>query len=105
MREGPDKLTYYRKAGAVLSVPGTEAHRYPAFQFDPVRGDLHPSAVIANRRLLRGGPGSEDERWAALEWWNAPLIGEPAVSPRRALADGVLDRWTLDALLDPLDDE
>lgn len=53
-------LNYYRKNGAALSVPGTQAHRYPSFQFDMQSGDLFPTVIIVNRRLLNGGQASEE---------------------------------------------
>ncbi|WP_165497091.1 Abi family protein [Rhodococcus sp. ABRD24] len=105
-KERSSRLGYYRKNGAVLSVPGVEAHRYPAFQFDAETGDLFPLAVIANRRLLQGRAGSEKERWAALKWWDAPCNLMPEnLSPRQGLESGALKQEVLDALLARRDDE
>lgn len=105
-KERPSRLGYYRRNGAALSVPGVEAHRYPAFQFDAATGDLHPLVIIANRRLLKGKAGSVEERWAALKWWGAPCNVLPgSLSPRRSLESDALTREVIDALLPPLDDE
>jgi len=104
--ERKSRLGYYRKNGAALSVPGTESHRYPRFQFDTDVGDISPLAIIANRRLLNGSAGSEQERWTALSWWTSPqpsLAG--GVSPHRALVDGSLTAEQLDDLLTPREDE
>lgn len=99
-------LRYYRKNGAVLSVPGVDSHRYPAFQFDTVAGDLRPLAVVANRRLLDGAEGTAEQRWAAMRWWNTRHVGLPGgVSPSMALVDGALSRNWLDGELAPRDDE
>lgn len=103
--ERKGRLGYYRKNGAALSVPGTEAHRYPSFQFDTDAGDLSPLAITANRRLLNGNAGSEDEKWAALSWWTSPQAQIGGASPRQALIDGTLTQAQLDALLEPLQDE
>lgn len=100
------KLNYYRKKGAALSVPGITAHRYPAFQFNSVTGDLHELAVTANRRLLSGSEGSEEQRWTALHWWTTPNSSvTDGVSPRKSLNDRTLTMQTLDALLEPRSDE
>lgn len=98
-------LDYYRKRGAVLSVPGTEAHRYPSFQFDVHSGDVFPLAVRANRRLLGGRSGSEEERWKCLQWWMSPnrLLG--GASPRAALESGALTPDIVDESLEPRHDE
>lgn len=105
-KERKGRLGYYRKNGAALSVPGTEAHRYPSFQFDTDAGDLSPLAITANRRLLNGNEGSDEERWAALSWWTSPHASLPdATSPRRALIDGTLTRAQLNSLLEPREDE
>ena len=99
-------LGYYRKKGALLSAPGTEAHRYPSFQFESTAGDVVPLVVTANRRLLGGRPGSEEDRWAALQWWTAPTVDLPgSVSPLEALQSGMLSGAQLDGLLNPRDDE
>lgn len=104
--ERKGRLGYYRKNGAALSVPGTEAHRYPGFQFDTQNGDLFPLAITANRRLLNGVVGTDDERWAALGWWMAPQPSlDGGASPRAALTEGSLPIAQLDALLDPREDE
>ncbi len=103
--ERKGRLNYYRKNGAALSVPGTEAHRYPSFQFDIDTGDLSPLAMIANRRLLNGDAGTEDQRWAALNWWTSPQASIGGASPRRALVDGMLTQTHLDDLLAPLQGE
>lgn len=105
-KEQKGRLGYYRKQGAALSVPGTEAHRYPGFQFDTKAGDLFPLAIIANRRLLNGGTATEDEKWAALRWWTSPQPELPqGVTPQRALVDGSLTQEQLDVLLEPRNDE
>lgn len=100
------RLGFYRKKGAALSVPGAEAHRYPAFQFDPETGDLSPLAIVANRRLLDGDPSSAGRRWHALNWWTTAseeLVG--GLSPMKALETGSLTRAAVDNLLDPIEDE
>lgn len=105
-KEQKGRLGYYRKRGAALSVPGTEAHRYPGFQFDAKVGDLFPLAIIANRRLLNGGATTDDGKWAALKWWTSPQPALPhGVSPQRALVEGSLTRELLDALLEPCNEE
>lgn len=105
-KERASRLGYYRKQGAALSVPGVEAHRYPAFQFDSQTGDLFNLVIIANRRLLNGGAGSEEERWTALNWWGTPNNLIPGgLSPRHALEAGALTQHILDALLVPRNDE
>lgn len=105
-KERSAHLRYYRRNGALLSVPGTEAHRYPSFQFDLATGDVVPVVVTANRRLLKGEHGSESERWAALQWWTSPNVGLPgSVSPLVALQSGKLSAVLIDALLDPRDEE
>ncbi|MGP5115084.1 Abi family protein [Corynebacterium casei] len=99
-------LNYYRKNGAALSVPGTQAHRYPSFQFDMQSGDLFPAVILINRRLLHGGQASKEDRWSALNWWTTPkgsILGD--LSPRKALEKGVLTRKVIDNLLNPRDDE
>lgn len=99
-------LNFYRKNGAVLSVPGTAAHRYPSFQFNEETGDLHDLVVLTNRRLLNGGGVTEKSRWDALSWWTLPIqIQDERVSPRVALQTGALTRQILDTLLAPRDDE
>lgn len=99
-------LNYYRKNGAVLSVPGTEAHRHPSFQFDEHLGDVHPVVIKANRRLLDGARGSAEQRWAALGWWTTSNEAVPAgLSPLKALEDGTLTSEVLDAMLNPRNDE
>jgi hypothetical protein len=106
LKERSSLLNYYRKKGALLSVPGTEAHRYPAFQFDGVAGDVDPVVITANRRLLGGAMGSEEQRWAALEWWTTPNSDvSDGLSPHRAFEAGALPAEVLDVLLHPLDDE
>lgn len=98
-------LTFYRRNGAALSVPGTESHRYPSFQFDRDNGDLHSSAITANRHLLQGKGGSEEERWAALEWWVTPNQSLPDSSrPLDMLLDNKLSDDLLEASL-PVRDE
>ncbi|ANE04130.1 hypothetical protein ccrud_07855 [Corynebacterium crudilactis] len=105
-RERRGLLNYYRKNGAVLSVPGTQAYRYPSFQFDMQSGNLFPDVIIVNRRLLNGGQASEADRWNALNWWTTPKSFIPGdLSPRKAFEEGVLTREVIDNLLDPRDDE
>lgn len=105
-KERRSLLGYYRKKGALLSVPGTNAHRFPSFQFDLVKGDAKEVVILANRRLLDGGAGSEQQRWSALKWWVTPIqaLGQE-VSPLRALEAGTLTRYWIDAFLLPLDEE
>lgn len=99
-------VNYYRKNGALLSVPGVTAHRYPSFQFDADSGDLLPLAVTANRRLLGGGQGTEEQRWKALKWWMEPQSStDDGVPPWRALVDHTLTDAQLDVMLVPLGDE
>jgi abortive infection bacteriophage resistance protein len=99
-------LNYYRKNGAVLSVPGTGAHRHPDFQFDSALGDVIPEVIVANRRLLDGGRGTEEQRWRALRWWTSPNVGVPqGLSPMRALAADILTLDLLDSMLEPRPDE
>lgn len=111
-------LKYYRKKGAVLSIPGAAAYRYPAFQFnmqteadaekeaEADAGDLFSLAITANRRLLKGSSGTEDERWSALKWWNTPQESIPSgLSPRKALEARVLSLEMIDGLLEPRSDE
>lgn len=99
-------LNYYRKNGAVLSVPGTEAHRYPGFQFARGTGDIEPLCMTANRRLLDGSAGTEEQRWDALQWWMTADDRLPgASSPREALEEGALTSGLLDVLLKPREDE
>lgn len=99
-------LNYYRRNGAVLSVPGTSAHRYPAFQFNELTGNLHEIVVLANRRLLDGGIASVDDRWGTLKWWLSPAsLCENHMSPVRALQAGALTRELLDQVLPPRSDE
>lgn len=100
------RLGYYRKRGAVLSVPGTEAYRYPGFQFDASSGDLHELVIVANRRLLGGNPGTEEQRWQALTWWMTPNPDLPqGGSPQQVLTAGDLTVELLDTLLEKRDDE
>lgn len=88
---GRSSLNYYRKNGALLSVPGVKAHRYPAFQFNRVAGDLFPAVIEANRILLNGSQGTEEERWSALKWWNTAVENElKGKSPQQALIQGEL---------------
>ncbi|ROS37189.1 Abi family protein [Curtobacterium sp. PhB78] len=96
------RLGYYRKQGAVLAVPGAQAHRYPAFQFNDETGDLFPVVINANRRLLQGGDGTEQQRWDALQWWSVQQAVLGSDSPRRALEAGSLTNALLDSLLPPL---
>lgn len=104
--ERRSQLNYYRKHGAVLSVPGTTAHRYPVFQFDESLGDLPELVILANRRLLGGGEATEEDRWAALKWWCTPVeIQGEDVSPSHAVQNGNLTREILDSLLPPREDE
>lgn len=104
--ERKSRLGYYRKNGAALSVPGTEAHRYPRFQFDTESGDISPVAIAANRRLLGGTAGSEEHRWEALNWWTSPHPQLPdGTSPELALKSGSLTREILDQVLESRDDE
>lgn len=99
-------LNYYRKKGAVLSVPGTAAHRYPAFQFNETTGDLYKIAILANRRLMNGGTTSEEIRWEALSWWAAPAqIQDERESRIEALHSGRLTQELLDQMLPPRTDE
>lgn len=99
-------LNYYRKHGAVLSVPGTTAHRYPAFQFNKVTGDVNELAVLANRRLMNGGTTSEEIRWEALSWWVSSVeISNEHVSRIEALLSGRLTKEMMDQTLPPLADE
>ncbi|WP_176386790.1 Abi family protein [Gulosibacter sp. 10] len=99
-------LNYYRKRGALLSVPGTSAHRYPSFQFDTSTGDVYDLVITANRRLLDGQRGSEETRWRALAWWLTPLraLGS-STSPLDALTGNALTQRILDDLLAPRADE
>lgn len=99
-------LGYYRKQGALLSVPGTDAHRYPSFQFDPGTGDVKDIVIRANRRLLNGGTLDADQRWKALDWWLTPsaVLGY-ATSPIEAVKIGSLTVGKLDSLLSPREDE
>ncbi|WP_311475435.1 Abi family protein [uncultured Corynebacterium sp.] len=88
---GRSSLNYYRKNGALLSVPGVKAHRYPAFQFNRAAGDLFPAVIEANRILLNGSQGTEEERWSALKWWNTAVENElKGKSPQQALIQGEL---------------
>lgn len=99
-------LGYYRKNGALLSVPGTQAHRFPSFQFDLVSGDAKEIVILANRRLLDGGVGSEQQRWSALKWWVTPIqTPGQEESPLTAVEAGTLTRVRLDKILLPRDDE
>lgn len=79
---------------------------YPSFQFDVSAGDVDDIVILANRRLLNGGQGSEEVRWSALEWWLTPLhvLGEDT-SPLDALSSNVLTREILDGTLAPRSDE
>lgn len=108
------RLKYYLKNGAALSVPSLLSsptttqdapHRYPAFQFDEETGDLRSDVIIANRRLLGGKRGSEQERWDAFEWWTTPNAAWGGMSPRQALEKGPLDPALLDRQLSPPSDE
>ncbi|WP_183086364.1 Abi family protein [Mycetocola tolaasinivorans] len=99
-------LKYYRKKGALLSIPGITAHRFPSFQFDEKSGDIHSIVVLANRRLLGGTYPSESVRWEAAKWWvtsNATL--DDLVSPVEALGKEALTKQVLDGMLPPRDDE
>lgn len=100
------RLNYYRKHGALLSVPWTVSHSYPAFQFDDTTGDVPQLVITANRRLLDGELGTDAQRWEALEWWVKPRkeVLEDA-SPVEALKAGTLTREVLDRMLPPRDDE
>lgn len=99
-------LRFYRREGAALSTPGVESHRYPAFQFDAATGDLVPLVVLANRRLLDGGEGTDQQRWDATKWWLTASDTLPdARSPMDAVRDGVLTQEWLDGALPPRDDE
>jgi abortive infection bacteriophage resistance protein len=98
-------LTYYRREGALLSVPGTEAHRHPSFQFDVATGDLYPIAILANRRLLNGSLGSDAERWEALKWWTTSVTQLGDMSPQVALTNSTLSKSLLDQILTPREDE
>lgn len=104
--ERKSRLNYYRKNGAALSVPGTAAYRYPEFQFDTKTGDLASIAISANRRLLDGGPSTDETKWAALRWWTSPQdLLEEGMSPQQALVDGLMTQEQLDALLPRRADE
>lgn len=99
------RLTYYRKNGALLSVPWTESHSYPAFQVDEASGDIPPVVVTANRRLLAGNQGTESQRWSALEWWLEPKKELNQAAPADSLQNGTLTVEVLDKLLHPRHDE
>jgi abortive infection bacteriophage resistance protein len=102
-KERPGRLGYYRKNGAALSVPGTEAYRYPAFQFDPSTGDLFPLAIDANRRLLNGSIGTDEMRWQALMWWTTSIPQLPGgMSPLKTLEGGLLTSEMIREHLDPV---
>lgn len=104
--DAKSKLGYYRKKGALLSVPGAQSHRYPSFQFSAGGGVLSELVILANRRLLNGGNCSELAQWEALRWWTSPngLLPDRQ-APADALQQGGLDVEQLNQMLTPRDDE
>ncbi|PMC61916.1 hypothetical protein CJ204_08185 [Corynebacterium xerosis] len=104
--DAKSKLGYYRKKGALLSVPGAQSHRYPSFQFLAGKGEIPELVILANRRLLDGGNFSEPDQWEALRWWMSPNGWLPdGLAPADALQQGCLDVEQLNQMLTPRDDE
>lgn len=103
-KEQKSYINYMRKNGALLSVPGSNSHRFPSFQFDSSTGNVSKTVAIANRRLLNGAEGAEEDRWNALEWWVSDSGHVPGKSPKDLLESGKLDD-VLDSMLEPLNDE
>lgn len=103
-KDRSSRLKYYRQNGAVLSVPGVASHRYPSFQFDRQTGDIYPTVVLANRRLLDGTVGSTIDRWNALQWW-VTFQDRLAKSPKEAVEEGTLTEAAINALLTSRNDE
>lgn len=100
------RLNFYRKNGALLSVPWTKSHSYPAFQFDDTTGDVSSIVITANRRLLDGKQGTDTQRWKALEWWISPHKAlSPSIFPAKALEAGTLTTEVLNQMLPPMEDE
>jgi hypothetical protein len=62
--------------------------------------------IVANRRLLGGSAGTEEQRWHALTWWVTPNPDLPqGRSPQQVLKAGHLTVELLDTLLERREDE